>query len=171
LFVFVLALARVLDCGFLLMEMRSNKDLVAGAALTASGLYVTVVSLRFSYMSEEGPGPGFLPFWLGIAIVALSLCLISVNQRRPAAKTIQRQSWSAETRALSGWLALMGTVFLAPLLGFSVSLMLLAIFIVTGLEGRPLRSAVIVALGLGVTFYIIFVVLLNLSLPAGPLGF
>ena len=154
------------------MEVRSNKDLISGVVLAAFGLYVAIESSRFSYLSEEGPGPGFLPFWLGIAILGFSLCLILINQRRPLAKTTAgAQSWSAESRALSGWLALMGAIFLAPLLGFTVSLMLLAVFIIAGMERRSLRSAVMVALGLGAGFHLVFVILLGVSLPAGLLGF
>ncbi len=154
------------------MELRSVKDLISGAALAAFGIYITVESTRFSYLSEEGPGPGFLPFWLGIAILSLASCLIFINQRRPAPQKLDRTpSWSGETRALAGWLALMGAILLSPLLGFTVSLMLLTIFIIVALERKSLRSALAVALGLGAGFHLIFVVMLGLSLPTSPLGF
>jgi putative tricarboxylic transport membrane protein len=154
------------------MELRSAKDLVSGVALAAFGIYITVESTRFSYLTEEGPGPGFLPFWLGIAIISLASCLIFVNQRRPARQTLYRpQSWSSETRALFAWLALMGAILLSPLLGFTVSLMLLAVFIIAALERKSLWNAMAVALGLGVGFHLIFVVMLGLSLPTSPWGF
>jgi putative tricarboxylic transport membrane protein len=154
------------------MELRSSKDLYSGAALAAFGLYVTIGSARLTYVSEDGPGPGFLPFWLGIAICCLALCLIFINQLRPASKArAGAQSWSGETRALSAWLALMGAVLLSPLLGFTVCLALVTVYIIAFMERRPLWSAVIVALGLSIGFHLIFVVLLGLSLPTGPLGF
>jgi hypothetical protein len=153
------------------MQTRTSKDLFSGFALAAFGLYVTIASLRFSYSSEDGAGPGFLPFWLGIAILALSLSLVVINQRRAAPNTARAQSWSAEKRALSAWLAVMGTIVLSPLLGFTVSLMLLTVFIIAWMERRSVWSAVAVALGLGLGFHLIFVVLLGLSLPTTPLGF
>jgi hypothetical protein len=154
------------------MEPRTAKDLFSGVALAAFGLYVTLASTYYNYTSEEGPGPGFLPFWLGIFILILASCLIVVNQRRPAPGAVQTvRSWSGETRALSGWLALMVAVVLTPLLGFAVSLMLLTVFIIACLERRSLLSAIIVALGLGIGFHVIFVVVLGLSLPTSPLGF
>jgi cytochrome b561 len=154
------------------MELRTTKDLFSGVALAAFGLYVTLASTYYNYTSEEGPGPGFLPFWLGIFILILASCLIVVNQRRPAPGAVQTaRSWSGEARALSGWLALMVAVVLTPLLGFAVSLMLLTVFIIACLERRSLLSAIIVALGLGIGFHVIFVVVLGLSLPTSPLGF
>ena len=154
------------------MESRSIKDLSSAIALAAFGLYVTIEAARFSYLTEDGPGPGFLPLWLGIAICSLSLCLIVVNQLRPAADPLGRQrDWSAGSRAMSGWLAFMGAVLLFPFLGFTLCLVLLTVFLITLMERRSIWSAVLVALGLGIGFHLIFVVALGLSLPKSPLGF
>jgi putative tricarboxylic transport membrane protein len=154
------------------MELRGIKDLLAGVVLAAFGLYIIIESTRFDYLSEEGPGPGFLPFWLGVAILGLALCLIFITQRRAPPKALEpRQSWSGESRALSAWVALMAGILLTPLLGFTVCLMLLTVFIIAFLERRPLWSALSVALGLGIGFHVIFVVVLGLSLPMSPLGF
>ncbi|HEX2228571.1 MAG TPA: tripartite tricarboxylate transporter TctB family protein [Candidatus Binatia bacterium] len=155
------------------MEARSTKDLLAGVALAALGLYVTFASYDFTYLSDEGPGPGFLPFWLGLAIFTLALCLSVINLgRTPApAGAARRQSWSGEKRALSVWLAVMSMILLSSLLSFTISLMLLTVFIIAFMEGRSLQSAIVVALGLGIGFHLIFVVMLGLSLPTTRLGF
>jgi len=154
------------------MEPRSIKDLSSAIALAVFGLYVTIEAARFSYLTEDGPGPGFLPLWLGIGICSLSLCLIVVNQLRPAPKPLGRQhNWSAESRAMAGWLALMGAVLLFPFLGFTLCLVLLTVFLIALMERRSIWSAVFVALGLGIGFHLIFVVALGLSLPKSSLGF
>jgi len=155
------------------LETRSTKDLVSGVALAILGLYVTLASFQFTYLSEEGPGPGFLPFWLGIAILALASCLIVIYQRRAPAPAApgSRQSWRAEKRALSVWLAVMSMILLSSLLSFTISLMLLTVFIIACMEGRSLQSAIVVALGLGIGFHLTFVVMLGLSLPTTRLGF
>jgi hypothetical protein len=154
------------------MEPRSTKDLSSGIALAAFGLYVTIEAARLSYLSEDGPGPGFLPFWLGVAICALALCLLAVNQLRPALKLRkQRSTWSAETRALSGWLALICAILLFPFLGFTICLVLLTVFLIGVMERRSFWSAIAIALGIGIGFHLIFVVALGLSLPQSPLGF
>jgi putative tricarboxylic transport membrane protein len=155
------------------MEARSAKDLLSGVALAGFGVYVAIASSQYNYLTDEGPGPGFLPFWLGIAIVSLALCLLVVSQLRAEAPNpvARLQSWSGESRALSAWLALMSAILLSSILGFAVSLMLLAVFIIACLERRSLWSAVVVALGLGIGFHLVFVVLLGVSLPTSPLGF
>ena len=154
------------------MEPRSIKDLFSGAILAVFGLYVTIESARFSYLSEDGPGPGFLPLWLGIALCALALCLVAVNLWRRAPRPLHTpRSWLGERRALFGWLALMGAIVLFPLLGFSLSLVLLTVFLVAIMEGRSFWSAIVIALGIGVGFHLIFVVALGLSVPKSPLGF
>jgi hypothetical protein len=152
-------------------QLRNTKDFYSGAALALFGLYVAAASLRFDYRGEEGPGPGFLPFWLGVAIFTLAVLLL-VNSQQAAPRAVpQPQSWSAESRALSAWLALMVAIWLSPIAGFSVSLLLLTVFIIARMERRSLWSATVVGLGLSVGFYVIFVVLLGLALPANPLGF
>jgi hypothetical protein len=154
------------------MEPRSTKDLLSGVFLAAFGLYVTIESTRFSYFSEDGPGPGFLPFWLGIALCALAICLMAANLWRRARRLSGApRSWRGESRAMFGWLALMGAIVLFPFLGFAVSLVLLTLFLVAIMEGRSLWSAIVIALGLGVGFHLIFVVALGLSFPKSPLGF
>ena len=154
------------------MEPRSAKELFSGVILAVFGLYVTIASARFSYFSEDGPGPGFLPFWLGIALCALALGLVTVNLWRRAPRPLHAtRSWLGERRALFGWSALMAAIILFPLLGFTLSLVLLAFFLVAIMEGRSFWSAVVIALGIGVGFHLIFVVALGLSLPKSPLGF
>jgi hypothetical protein len=154
------------------MEPRSAKELFSGVLLAVFGLYVTIASARFSYLSEDGPGPGFLPFWLGIALCGLALSLAAVNLWRRAPRPLHApRSWLGERRALSGWLALMGAIILFPLLGFSLSLVLLTLFIVAIMEGRSFWNAIVIALGIGIGFHMIFVVALGLSLPKSPLGF
>ena len=140
--------------------------------LAVFGLYVTIEAARFSYLTEDGPGPGFLALWLGIAICTSVLCLIVVNQLRPAA----RPAWQAArlvrgSRAMFGWLALMGAVLLFPFLGFTLCLVLLTVFLIALMERRSIWSAVLVALGLGIGFHLIFVVALGLSVPEKPFGF
>lgn len=154
------------------MDFRSKGDLISGACLAAFGLYVTFASSRLAYISEYGPGPGFLPLWLGIGLFSLAVYLIAVSIFRPAPEPISTiHSRVIAGRAIAGWLALMIAVVLLPRLGLGLSLALLAVFLILVLERRSLRTAVLVALGLGLGFHLIFVSVLGLSLPAGPWGF
>jgi putative tricarboxylic transport membrane protein len=154
------------------MEPRSTKDLASGIALAAFGVYVTLAAARLNYISEDGPGPGFLPLWLGIAICVLASCLVITNQLRPpSSERSNARAWSAERRAMGGWLALMVAIALFPLVGFTLSLVLLTVFLIAVMERRSRHLAVLIALVLGIGFHLIFVTALGLSLPRSPLGF
>jgi len=148
---------------------RLNGDVLSGAVLVALGVYVITEARGWNYMSEEGPGPGFFPFWYGIAMVLLSLVLVLRSALNPAPG--ERPNWGAIRRALLAWAAFAGCVALMQPLGFLLSLALLTLFVVGVMYGRPLKIAVAAAVGNAVVFHVLFVLALGLSLPVGPMGF
>jgi putative tricarboxylic transport membrane protein len=154
------------------VDLRNKSDLAAGISVATFGTYVTVASSRLAYSSEYGPGPGFLPLWLGIGLLVLSLCLTVKNLARGAPEVVSKpEFWRTSARVLGGWLALMLAILLLPWIGLSLSLALLTLFLVLALERRSPWTAIGVALGLAVGFHLIFVSGLGLSLPVGPWGF
>ena len=48
-------------------------DRLFAAFLLALGIYVVWNALGYGYMRDTTPGPGFFPFWVGLAIVGLSI--------------------------------------------------------------------------------------------------
>jgi putative tricarboxylic transport membrane protein len=153
------------------MDIRNKSDLVSGACLAAFGVYIAVASSRLAYVSENGPGPGFMPLWLGVGLIVLALSLIGIDLARPAAERIRKSGNWPVARALGGWLAVMGGIIVLPRLGFSLGLALLTIFLVVVLDRRSFWTALSVAFGLALSFYVVFVLALGLSLPSGPWGF
>jgi putative tricarboxylic transport membrane protein len=152
------------------MNLHKN-DLISAFCVAAFGVYVAVASARLPYVSEHGPGPGFMPLWLGIGLILLSLFLIVVDLARPpSGRTRKSGNWPV-TRALVGWFVLMGSIIFLPRLGFTLSLALLTIFLVIVLDRRSVWTALSVAFGLGLSFYVVFVLALGLPLPSGPWGF
>lgn len=144
-------------------------DVVSGVALAALGAYISTQAWSWNYMGEEGPGPGFFPVWYGIAMIVLSLVLVLRSAVRPA--TGARVDWSGVGRALMSWAAFATAVASLKLIGFLLALALLTLFVVAVMYGRPMKVAFAAAVGNAVGFYLLFVVALDLSLPAGPLGF
>jgi putative tricarboxylic transport membrane protein len=153
------------------MDLRHRSDLISGVCVAAFGVYVAVASSRLSYVSEHGPGPGFMPVWLGIGLIVLALSLIVIDLVRPKPKGTSKSGAWRVARTMGGWLALMGSMILLPRLGFSLSLALLTIFLVVVLDRRSLWTALSVAFSLALGFYVVFVLALGLSLPSGPWGF
>jgi putative tricarboxylic transport membrane protein len=153
------------------MDLHNKSDLISAFCIAAFGVYVAVASARLPYVSEHGPGPGFMPLWLGIALIVLALSLIVIDLARPVPERGRKiENWPV-ARALAGWLAVLGSIVLLPRLGFSLSLALLAIFLVIVLDRRSVWTALSVGLGLGLSFYVVFVLVLGIPLPSGPWGF
>jgi putative tricarboxylic transport membrane protein len=152
------------------MDLHKN-DLISAFCVAAFGVYVAVASARLPYVSEHGPGPGFMPLWLGIGLILLSLFLIGVDLARPASERTRKSGNWPVIRALVGWFVLMGSIIFLPRLGFTLSLALLTIFLVIVLDRRSVWTALSIAFGLGLSFYVVFVLALGLPLPSGPWGF
>lgn len=148
---------------------RLNGDVLSGLVLVALGIYVIIEARGWNYMSEEGPGPGFFPFWYGIAMVVLSLVL--VLRSATGAATGKPVEWAGVRRALLAWAAFAVSVALFQPLGFLLSFALLTLFVMYVMYGRPLKISVAAAVGNAAGFYLVFVLALGLSLPVGPLGF
>jgi putative tricarboxylic transport membrane protein len=150
--------------------VNPNKgEVVAGLCLGAFGIYVISVARKLAYVSEFGPGPGFFPLWLGIGMVAFAACLVFA--RRGSEKRASGALGKTVVRALTGWLALMATLALLGRIGFVLSFVALAVFLVVVLDRRPALLAFAVAIGLAAVFQLIFVAALDVSLPTGPWGF
>jgi hypothetical protein len=103
-------------------------------------------------------------------LFAAYLMFASVMSTAGAAKS-ESQSWKGSGRALAGWSAMMVAIALLGSIGFSLSFVILTVFLVVALDRRPALLAVGVGIGLAAAFYLIFVVALDVSLPKAIWGF
>ena len=151
---------------------QDKGNLVSGACIGAFGIYVISVAARLPYVAEVGPGSGFFPLWLGIGMVlcaALLVCMTFSTARKPAAS--ETPAGTKASRAIAGWLALMVAIGLFPWIGFGLSFVLLTLFLIVALDRRSVSLAIGVGVALAFAFHLLFVVALNVSLPAAPWGF
>jgi len=149
---------------------RSTGDLVSGAVLAALGVFVLVEARQWDYLAADGPGPGFFPMWYGAALVALSvvLCAGALTRARRAGTSVGRPGIA---RAACVWVALALAIALLEVLGFSLSIGLLTVFIACAMYGRPLRFGLTAGVLVPAAFHLVFTLALGVSLPAGFLGF
>jgi putative tricarboxylic transport membrane protein len=147
-------------------------NILAGACLLAFGLYVISVASKLPYVSEVGPGPGFFPLWLGIGLMSCAGYLILSSFSAFTKESLSDSlTWQGAGRALVGWCGLMVAIALFGWIGFSASFVILTVFLIVALDRRPLLPSIGVAIGLAVGFHLLFVMALNVSLPAGRWGF
>jgi putative tricarboxylic transport membrane protein len=151
---------------------KDKANLIAGACLAAFGIYVISVASKLPYVSDVGPGPGFFPLWLGIGLIIFASCLAlssfsAFTKKSPS----DSPTWEASGRALAGWFGLMVAIALFGWIGFSARFVILTVFLIVALDRRPFLLSVGVGIGLAVAFYLLFVMALDVSLPAGRWGF
>jgi putative tricarboxylic transport membrane protein len=138
--------------------------------LAGLGVYITVQARGWEYLGPDGPGPGFFPLWYGIALIGLSLVLVVGSLTGPRAPR-QPVKWKEVGRALMAWAGLALCAALLKVLGFVLAFGLFTFFLVTVMYRRSIGTAIAVTVGVGLMFYLLFPVALNVALPVGKLGF
>ena len=123
--------------------------------------------------SEFGPGVGFLPFWLGVAMSILSVLLILNTLRRPAGpakSTIfpARQAIIAISLVLT---SLAGYILLLEVFGFLADTMFFTAFLLGIVEREKWKMTLLIALLTSAGLYIVFRLLLGVTLPVNRFGF
>jgi putative tricarboxylic transport membrane protein len=147
-------------------------DQVAGWVLLVFGLWYAAVALaRYPYWSPTGPGSGFLPVWLGGAMVILALLLVATAGRA----SDDGGSWLPRGHGLARLVAVVAAtaLFVALLraLGMSLATMLFLTGILKFVEGYPWRHALSIALAVTAVNYLVFTYWLRVPFPTGVLGF
>jgi putative tricarboxylic transport membrane protein len=150
----------------------SRADRVGAILLLLFSVWFGWGARRYPYWSETGPGSGFLPFWLSLAMgILASLLFLSVSRPDSTAS----EKWLPR----GGSLARLVTVAVATIL-FAASLnhigMILGtwafLFIVIRvIEKSSWARSITVAAGGAAGTYLLFVYWLDVPLPVGPLGF
>lgn len=147
---------------------RLNHDQAAGLALAALGAYVCVAAHEYPFGTVAEPGPGFLPFVLGVMLAACGVVLAIAAAFAPPQRTV---AFGELTHALVILTSLAGAALLIERIGFRSLVVAMLLFYLLIIERRrPLIAvplAVAVALG---TFHLINDVL-RVPLPVGPWGF
>jgi putative tricarboxylic transport membrane protein len=148
-------------------------DQITGVVMLVFSLAVMEGSRRMPPSGTFGPGAGFLPFWLGVAMAALSIILL-VNAIREPALAGGRSPFPTGWKLLPiletiGGLA--GFILLLETLGFLLSIAVLTAFLLRVVEREGWGTTLLVAAGNAGALYIIFKVLLGVSLPKNTFGF
>ncbi|HSE94443.1 MAG TPA: tripartite tricarboxylate transporter TctB family protein [Methylomirabilota bacterium] len=149
--------------------MRSA-DRVASVALILFAAWFAVIGRRFPYWHPDtGPGSGFLPVWLAIALATLAT-LLFVN----AGAASGDGRWLPD-RAVLGRLALIllaSVVFVAALdvVGMIVGTALFLVFVLRVVERYRWATVLGVALAAAVVNYLVFTQWLRVPFPTGVLG-
>lgn len=150
--------------------MRSA-DRVAAVALIILAAWFVAIGRRFPYWrTETGPGSGFLPVWLGIALAVLA-ALLFVNAGRATAGDGR---WLPDRAALRRFALILGAcvVFVAVMdaVGMIVGTALFLVFVLRVIEGYRWTTVLGVAVAAAAVNYLVFTYWLRVPFPTGFLG-
>ena len=126
---------------------------------------------QYAYWGPNGPGPAFLPFWLGLVMTLLATMLFvgALRTKDPGASWLPSGEGVRRLAFVLG--ATIAYVALLNLLGMVVATVLFLIVLMRVLDrcGWPLTLAV--ALATAGSIYFVFGRWLKVPLPTGVLGF
>jgi hypothetical protein len=146
-------------------------DRITGLLLLAFGASFAVGARQFPYSTPNGPGSGFLPFWLGLVMAALALMLLVSAMRAtdpgpawlPSGRPLVRIGVVVVATAL--FVALMGVV------GMALGTALFLVGLLRFLEGHGWGVTLSVAAGTALVNWLIFSYWLGVPFPVSVLGF
>jgi putative tricarboxylic transport membrane protein len=150
--------------------MRMTKDRWAGVFFFSAAALIAVESLRLSIDDIHNPGPGFMPFVVGLALAFLSvLCFLLGGKEEKAGEPSEKGGHGRKVIFLIS----AGLVIYLPamrLTGFYAGTFLLLVCLMKLSGEKGYRRAVAVSLAtMGIT-YILFERLLYIPFPKGLLG-
>ena len=153
------------------MRTQRAADIASGMVLCLLGLIVVLASLRIAGSPDVRLHPRTLPLILGWIIAAAGVLLAAQAWRfRNEDRIIKWPDRAGMARVSVTLLALTVYVALMDPLGLPLSTVLYVGFLMWYLgRYRPVWAA-ITGLVSGATVYIVFIRLLQLSFPAGPLA-
>lgn len=133
----------------------------------ALGIAVIVLSRRLPYRSDYGPGPGFLPTWIGYVLAACAAVVTVQELRAPPAGELFGPRTELAVKVL---VAIAVTLLLVPVLGFAVAFALF-IAVTMRMTGRhPWVACGCAAAVVAVGIHVVFGRWLTIPLPTGLVG-
>jgi putative tricarboxylic transport membrane protein len=159
-----------------------KSEIAAAALLLLLGAATIFQSRTLSYWHEQAPGPAFVPFWLGVLLIATAAILLIAAIRAPAARSAPSAPFAPSARFAPGapmaprapaWISAFSVLALVliPIVGMPLACGLFMAATLFLLEPRRRWRNIITAVATVVIVSLLFVHGLGVPLPLGPLGF
>ena len=145
-------------------------DQVTGLLLLVLGAGFAGGALQYPYWTPTGPGSGFLPLWLGLAMAVLALALLVGATRA----TEPGPSWLPGRRGLVRLVVVVAAtaLFVAfmNVVGMALGTVIFLVVLLRFLEGHGWGVTLLVAVGTAAANWLVFSRWLRVPFPAGVLG-
>jgi putative tricarboxylic transport membrane protein len=147
-----------------------NADRVTAALLLAFSVAFSAGALtQYQWWGSGGPGPAFMPFWLGLVMAALSLGLLirSVKDRNPGAAWFPRGGGLRDMLVVLA--ATIAFVALLNITGMVIGTALYLAFLIRYLGRHRWWATLAIAIGAAFFNWLVFVRWLRVPFPEGVL--
>ena len=153
------------------MSMRRPYQIV-GAAFFVLAVAFARQALGMRFYSHLGPGPGFFPFWLAVALGIISIAMIAEASFRPCEPMPDEfvPARDGVVRIFAVVAALAMTAALIEPLGFRLTMFGALVFLLAGLGGQGWRVTLAIAFVGSFGAFELFDRWLRVALPIGFFG-
>ena len=146
-------------------------DRIAGAVLLASGVAFSAGALKYyTYWGPGGPGPAFLPFWLGVVMAVLAGMLLvgALRSRDPGAGWLPQGEGRRRLAVVLG--VTIALVALLNVVGMILGTALFLIVLMRSLDRKPWPLTLSVAAATAGFNYLVFTYWLRVPFPVSVFG-
>lgn len=145
---------------------------IASLLIILFGLFITFQAhIKFDYMVKVTPGPGFLPFWLGIAIALVGL-IPFIRTFTGFASKLPNPFHPGDFKYFFIVIgSAVGVAIITPITGLLISLGLMVGTIAKLMGTQSWKTVIGITVLTPVFLYGIFVFILGVPLPKGIFGF
>ena len=148
-------------------------DRVFAAGICALGIYIVWSALTYGYMRGVVPGPGFFPFWVGVALIGLSVANLARSLRGldvPDAEFDLEGFYKTIGIIAATVIFILTARFLGMLVGSGLFILATAFVIRPRWTARFAGQIVAIAILFPVFCYFLFAVYLGVPLIEGVFG-
>lgn len=148
-------------------------DLITGIVLLILSGYVIYEATMMPPSGTFGPGSGFFPFWLGIILAVLALILMVGAALRTQGEEDAHPFPAWSTMAIVGKI-LGGLILFAVLMetvGFTVNTLLFVTYLMKVVQKERWSQTIVIAVATTACLFIVFQLLLGITLPKNEFGF
>ncbi len=132
-----------------------------------------IVSFKLGVGIPRAPGPGFFPFWSAAVLGLFSIVHIVVTALRRQGQVKLADLWKGMRWQKVIWMVapLMLYHLFLPFLGFFLTTFVFVVLVTRIIESSRWRWIAIAGLAIALGNYLLFQVLLGVTLPSGIFGF
>ena len=148
---------------------RADLAIAVGAILLSAVLLIG--ARQYPVWTRTAPGTGLMPVLLGVVGLVLGLALLVNTLRQPAHEPLDLPDRATLGRIGGALAGLALVVVLTPFIGLLVAQTLFMLFMLLGLQRRPIVPSLLTTAITSGLIYGVFIRWLHVPLPTGPLGF